>query len=1204
MIKRLRPLIVVLLSLLVMPISAQRFFNLTQPQVSVGDHVPLFTHSIPLFGAWQDSIYTATILYPEFIDMTLSDVARLHSLTTDSFPALPEVRQRVAVERKQGALEVLLCPVVKREGRYQLLVSFMLRIDAAPRERAAKAKLNPVIGEQERATSNRSLSTSNGKAALASGTGTSGSALPWASHSRLASGRWVKVRVPSSGFYQLTSAAIRGMGFTDLSKVRVYGYGGNLINETLRASELTKQDDLPEVPTAMVEGRRVFYALGPVSWSSATALRRTRNPYSDYGYYFITQTDEPAVITDSATLVNAHYPSADDYHALYERDGYSWYHGGRNLFDPEPTAVGKHRVVTLPNKAQATTGRLSVSISAGVATRAAVFFNGKKMGDMGVSLGEYDRGNSATVTYSVQALQATDTVRIEVLSGGPMRLDYVSMAYDKPLPRPSLAATLPSPEVVGVVSPQDRHADPQADMVIIIPSSGKLLTQAQRLAAHHQQRDGLRVNIVPANELYNEFSSGTPDASAYRRYLKMLYDRAETEADLPRHLLLMGDCLWDNRLLTAECKGINPDDVLLCYESENSFNEVECYVDDGFFALLDEGEGANPLSADKLDVGVGRFPVTTPEEAKIMVDKTIDYANNKEAGAWQNTLFFMGDDGDNNLHMRDENFVADDVMSRFPHFLGQKVMWDAYEQTGTARGMGYPNVTEVIKRQQQRGALIMDYAGHGAETIISHEFVLMLNDFQQFTNKALPLWITASCDIMPFDGVHATIGEATVLNKNGGAMAFFGTTRTVLASYNRQINHAFLLEVLSSPNGRPITLGEAQRRAKNKMIEDRRDLTCNKLQYSLLGDPALSLQLPTFQAVIDSIGGKAVGQTPMVKIRGGETVSIKGHIVGQPQFTGSVTLTLRDAETTVVCRANPSAKADDPFTFKDRSKVLFQGSDSVRRGQFSFTFTVPKDISYSNATGMINLYAIDQTKQLIANGHEDRFVVGGTWEEANDSTGPKVYAWLCTQDFKDGDRVNATPFFSARISDPDGINVSDVGIGHRLMLSVDHHPLRTYDLTDHFQFDFGSSTQGSVYFTLPELEPGEHTLTFRAWDVLNNSTTTSLRFVVDRTLDPQFTFLEMTDNPARSHTTFVLNHAFQGTPVDVTLEVFDASNRLLWQHTDKSVDAPGAYTCSWNVCTNEGEALPSGIYFLRARLTTRGGQTVSKAKKFVVLGNK
>ena len=92
---------------------------------------------------------------------------------------------------------------------------------------------------------------------------------------------------------------------------------------------------------------------------------------------------------------------------------------------------------------------------------------------------------------------------------------------------------------------------------------------------------------------------------------------------MPKYLLLFGDCVWDNRMLIPECQTLSPDDYLLCYESENSFSDLYCYVSDSWMGILSEGAGANP-TIEQQDVAVGRFPVSTPDEAKVMVDKTIN----------------------------------------------------------------------------------------------------------------------------------------------------------------------------------------------------------------------------------------------------------------------------------------------------------------------------------------------------------------------------------------------------------------------------------------------------------------------------------------------------------------------------------------------------------------------------------------------------
>lgn len=1166
--------------------TAQKFYNLTTGEVQIDSLLPQVGYSFPLGERYSDSIYQARILYPEFIDMTAADIARYKAITTAELPSLPVLDTQVVVEKKRGAIEVSFVPLVYRDGRYQILVSFMLEIDSKPLRRSVR-RANALMAP-----------SAPGR---------------YAAHSVLASGKWAKIRVPADGIYQLTSSLIRQAGFSDINKVKVYGYGGHLLDESLPASVVTDFDDLHEVPTSMVSGRRLFYARGPVSWTGNTATRRTRNPYSDYGYYFLTESDAaPATIATDA-FMQSFYPSATDYHSLYEEDAFSWYHGGRNLFDSNPVSAGSSHTFTVPAPGPSANATLSVCISAGTASVVSVSCNGQELpGNITISLGAYDKGGEAVRDYVLTDVQSQNMVTITTVSGGPVRLDYISMTTDTPKAAPDLATdNFPVPEYVHNITNQDLHGDGQYDMVIIIPTSQKLLEQARRLADFHEQHDGLRVRIVPADELYNEFSSGTPDATAYRRYMKMLYDRAQTEADQPKYLLLFGDCVWDNRLLTSDCRSLKADDYLLAYESENSFSETDCYVSDDYFCLLDDDERIEQYVngilryLGKPDVAVGRFPVVTPTQAKVMVDKTIAYVQNKNAGAWQNTLMFMGDDGNNNIHMDDINDAAEDIATRYPGYLIKKVMWDTYNRVSAFNGFTYPDATAVIKQQQQAGALIMDYGGHGVEYQISHETVLKLSDFKQFTNTNLPLWITASCDIMPFDGVVETIGEEAVLNERGGALAFFGTTRTVYSNYNKSINMAFLQFVLSQVNGKPMSVGEAQRQAKNLLVSSGRDRTANKLQYSLLGDPAVALNLPTATLVVDEINGIAANSAEQVTLKAGSTAVFKGHVEGVSDFRGVVSATVRDSREHIVCKLNDTSKtgAQVPFEFYDRTKTLFQGTDSVRNGQFSFTFAVPKDINYTNGTGLITLHAVNNAHTLEAHGESDRFLIGGSEDASNDSIGPSVYCYLNSPSFLDGGIVNATPYFVAEITDEDGINTTGNGIGHDLQLIIDGDPQKTYVLNDNFSYDFGSYTKGTTWFSIPELEEGLHTLVFRAWDVQNNLSTTRLTFQVVKNLSPTLFDVDVTNNPASTATTFIISHDMTGSAVDVVIDVFDTGGRLLWTHSESGVSMTGAYTVDWDLTVANGHRLTTGVYLYRVRIGSNGSRKASKAKKLIVIGN-
>lgn len=1200
--KRVRIFFVwIALLVLALPAKAQqRFFNLTADEVKVDSVLPHFLYSIPLPENYQDSVYTVSVKYPEYMDMTVSDVANYNRISGAALPSQVPLSQNISVSRRKGYLVASFCPLVFRNNKYQMLVSFMLDVKA-------KAVKNSVLRQRK-----------NDKAYASA-------ADIYAEHSLLATGKWAKIRVSSSGVYQLTEATVRQAGFSNINKVKIYGYGGNLQNEALYANDLARTDDLKEVPQCVVGGKHLFYAKGPVSWTSNSSTVRRRNPYSDYGYYFITQSDEEPATVDSATFVSSFYPSPDDYHSLYEVDGYSWYNGGRNLFDPTPISVGGSQQVVITNTTGSQKGRLTVNVSAGGTNQIRIQLNGKDIGTLNVRILDYCKAGQDSGTYLLDNLKVDggkDTITIQNVSGETARLDYVSMAWEKAIPLPNLSGSHPAATYVKNIANQDLHADGQADLVIIIPASRTLLKQAQRLKEFHESHDGMRVNIVAADQLYNEFSSGTPDANAYRRYLRMLQDRAATEADMPKYLLLFGDCVWDNRMLTADCKRFDPDDYLLVYESENSFSETVCYAGDSWMGILAEGAGSD-ARRELQDVGVGRFPVTTVAEAKIMVDKTINYSKNQNGGAWQNTIMFMGDDGNDNIHMKDVDSVANSVGRDYPNFLIKKVMWDAYTRESSATGNTYPEVSKIIRQQQANGALVMDYGGHGNATSISHESVLGLSDFSESRTSNLPLWVTAACDIMAFDGVTATIGEAAVLNEKGGAVAFYGTARTVFTSANKYINHAFMKRVLSLQDGKPITLGEAHRLAQNDVMlganryptptrEDpnktspEQDNTENHLQYSLLGDPALSLNLPTAQVVVDEIDGVAVGSGTMPTVKAGSVIKMKGHVAGVEGFNGVVTATVRDTQEEITCKLNNTSNdgAEVAFKYLDRTKTLYHGSDSIRNSSFELTFAVPKDINYADGQGMINLYALNTDKTIRANGSCDQFIVGGSAEAKNDSVGPSIYCYLNSPSFVDGGNVNSTPYFVAEIKDKDGINAAGSGIGHDLQLVIDGDMAKTYTLNNNFSYDFGTYTSGSTFYSIPELEEGPHRLQFRAWDIQNNSSTAVLHFNVVKGLRPQLFNIGVTNNPARTSTTFIISHDRMESNMDVVIELFDAAGRQMWRHAESGVSATGNYTVDWDLSVDGGRPLQTGVYLYRVKVSSEGSSYVSKTKKLIVISNR
>ncbi len=1172
---------------LALGVHAQGFVNLSASQVRVGERLPVYSQELPLGRHYADSLYEVTIEYPEFIDMSRQEASRCQALCPDTLPALPVIDQFVGVSRRQGTLYVQFVPIVFRDGRYQKMVSFKLKVKSTP---------NP-----SRTVKGGGVTRAGDEAQVAG--------------SVLATGQWAKISVAETGVYQLTDALIRQCGFSDPQRVKIYGYGGALQPETLDADYLQQTDDLREVPTCTVGGRRLFHAVGPVTWANATTTQRTRNPYSDVGCYFLTQNDDGEPLSvDSATFVGSFYPSADDYHSLSEVDDYAWYHSGRNLYQSTPVPSDGYLTAELP--AHTDSGVLALVLSYDGKAQLSVEVNDSVVGniDLNVTLSDYTTAAGRNVQYTLKGmLKANNSVRIRQLSGdATVRLDYVSLTMATPKAAPQLSSDrFSAPQYMYHITNQNHHADPQADMVIIIPTTQKVLSQAQRLKQLHEERDSLRVNIVPADELYNEFSSGTPDANAYRRYLKMLYDRADSEADMPRYLLLFGDAAWDNRMLSSNWRRFTPDDFLLCYQSENSFSETDSYITDDFFCMLDDGEGSRLTREDKTDVGVGRLTARTEEEARIMVDKIVGYAQGDYAGDWQNTICFMGDDGNNNTHMREAEAAVQTVLGDHPAYSIRRVYWDAYQRTTSSTGYRYPDVERMVKQQMKAGALIMDYCGHGRADQVSHEHVLTRSDFAEQTSLRLPLWITASCDIMPFDSHEDNIGETAMLNARGGAVAFFGTTRTVYTGDNQNVNCAFLEHVLGSTDGRRNRLGDAVRLAKNavRSLPTQRPAgdsgptdhyAINKLHYSLLGDPALTLAAPTMRVVIDSINGQPAGQGN-ISIGTGERVSVAGHVEGA-SFSGLAALTVKDIETQVVCRMN-NDDTSTPFVYNDRPTVVFNGQDSLRNGRFNLTFVLPQDISYSEACGQMTVYALSNDRQHRAHGVTEDFTMGnGNATVPDDGVGPSIYCYLNSSDFQNGGSVNTTPYFYAQLTDKDGINAAGSSLGHDLELVVDGQQSMTYNLNEYFQYDFGNYQSGTVGFSLPELAEGDHRLTFRAWDVMNNSSVAELRFTVLRALRPNCFSVECTRNPASTSTSFIINHDRTGSLMDITLEVFDTSGRLLWAKTETGASTDSTYTLDWDLTTAGGSRLQTGVYLYRVLISSDGSKRASQAQKLIILG--
>jgi len=754
--------------------------------------------------------------------------------------------------------------------------------------------------------------------------------------------------------------------------------------------------------------------------------------------------------------------------------------------------------------------------------------------------------------------------------------------------------TFPSPEVVGEVASSNLHGLEQRDMIII--SAPSLVQQAERLAVAHREKDGLTVEVVTPEAIYNEFSSGTPDATAYRRLMKMFYDRSSSLGNPPKYLLLFGDGIYDNRGISGEVQGVSWSNMLLTFQSQESLN-VYSYATDDYFAFLEDNSGSN-FSRDKMCLGVGRFPIRTVTEATQMVDKTISYMENKDSGSWKNNVTFVADDGNNEdsfttNHMKQADQLAEAIEEMQPGFLVNKVYFDAYKRSSLGT---YPDVHNEIEKLLKSGQLLINYTGHGSTTHWADESVWTQTDINNSSYKHLPVWVTATCDFTRFDDVKTSAGESVFLNPTSGGIALFTTTRVVFSGNNANLNKALIDNLFQEGANSRYTLGEAMMYTKRQLNDS------NKLNFILIGDPALKFAYPEYKARVTAVNGEAVSDEPF-EFKALSRITVEGEILNPSgsfaaDFTGVLSSTIFDSQSSITTLGNSSEK----FTYLDYPNTIYIGRDSVRNGKFSFTFMVPKDISYSNKKGKLNLYASSETKE--AQGSFFDFIVGGTSDTAEtDTIGPEIrQIYLNDSSFVSGDKVNTTPYFVAKLWDKSGVNITGSSVGHDMMLTIDSMPSMSYNLNSYYALLPDSENEGLVQFSIPELEPGMHTAEFKVWDILNNSTTYTFTFEVAEGLKPNLIEMYATPNPARDQVEFFLHHNRPESNLKVTVMVYDMTGKFLWS-TEKSGSSElfKAYIVTWNLTDNGGRRLRPGVYLYRAAISTNNSKEATKANKLIIL---
>lgn len=772
-----------------------------------------------------------------------------------------------------------------------------------------------------------------------------------------------------------------------------------------------------------------------------------------------------------------------------------------------------------------------------------------------------------------------------------------------------------TPTRIGRVNNQDLHGTPlPMDLVIVCPPAFN--APAQRLA-QARANEGLSVLITTPQQVFNEFSCGARDATAIKRYMRMLYEKADTPEEMPRYLLLFGDGSYNNISLAYSNQNYIP-----TYQTADAIDYGRSYTSDDYFGLLDPLEGDS--TADLVDIGIGRLIVHDLSQANEVVDKILAYDQklllSTTAGSctttgdggiadWRTHVLFVSDDQEGDgfegiIHMDQSDFLARRVETEHPYLNTEKIYMDAYQQVTTPGGERYPQAVADLRDKVQKGMLLVNYVGHGGEVGWAHERLLDNTTISSWTNKdRMPLFMTATCEFSRWDDPGRTsAGELVLLNPNGGGVGLFSTTRLAYSSQNFALAQDFFDYVFEDVDemGRDHRLGDVYRRTKRAIASAQGTLR-NHRNFSLLGDPSMRLALPKHTLRItsytDTLG------TDVDTLKALSVVRISGFIddgTGNPMtdFNGVVIPLVYDKEQTQYTLANDGGS---PFAFGLRKNIIYRGKASVTAGQFSFTFVVPKDINYQVGNGRVACYA--ESMSTNARGYDNDPLVGGTASDvALDEQGPSIELFLNDERFVRGGITNEDPLLFAKLFDENGINTVGSSIGHDLLATLDENTEQAIVLNDLYEADLDTYKSGQVRYRFSDLAEGSHALRLKAWDAFNNSSETTTEFVVAPSAELALAHVLNYPNPFTTFTQFYFEHNRPCTTLDVQLQVFTVAGRLVKTINQQVLcDGFRGEPLAWDGRDDFGDKLGRGAYVYHLLVATPDGEKADKFEKLVIL---
>lgn len=726
------------------------------------------------------------------------------------------------------------------------------------------------------------------------------------------------------------------------------------------------------------------------------------------------------------------------------------------------------------------------------------------------------------------------------------------------------------------VACQNLHALAVPRMIVI--SSRRMYEEAERLAQAHRDIDGIDVAVVCQDDVYNEFSSGTPHVTALRRFVKMLYDR---EPGKLKSVLLFGAGSYDSRDIPNGGRQEFRETHIPLLQQEDfrlSGHRSKSYITDSFVGMMAEDSDEEPFNiyTRHMDVNVARIPAENIGDARAVVDKTIRYMSAPPSARAVNSALLMCDKGDALGHMGDSQMLDSAIMHAAP----STVVYKGYNTIFPKNNGHADELHRYISNMLSKGVGYWSYSGHATPYSFGSEPIWDINLVQQTDYDMPPFTVFATCRALYFDHPGDNIGEVALYKPNGGSIAVIGALREVFKEKNQVMNVEAGKYFYSATGS--TTAGDVFRLARRSSVSTpqsmNNDLIINTLSYNLIGDPEIRIHRPQFVMNITDVNGEPFDSSVPVSLSSAEKVIIGGCVTDREgnvvtDFNGDVTLSLFDGSRIAKVLNVGNTSMENSWLGYEvpmADEIIFETLDKVENGRFRFSVVIPAPQRPGKANRMTFIASSDDGGMQASGSIENITVeISGSMPETGDDTLPEITSmYINDSKFADGDVVTGDLMFHAEIAPNQFVVAGHSAIlGQSASLALDGGARMFANAPLVFKSD--TEGGGTIELPLTDIADGYHTLTLKVKNYAGQSTERTINFTVVNVAGQAK--LSVEEYPASTVATINLDCDSGDIPVG-RLIVKDASGKVVF--TENGVTFP----YRWDLRTTGGDIVPDGLY--------------------------